>query len=63
MVKSKSALNFVLVSDLYERVHYALVMASAAAATGRKVRLLVTMGALKALTLEPFGVYLAEIKK
>jgi peroxiredoxin family protein len=50
MVKSKSALNFVLVSDLYERVHYALVMASAAAATGRKVRLLVTMGALKALT-------------
>ncbi len=45
-----SALNLVLVSDLYERVHYALVMASAAAATGRKVRLFLSMGALKALT-------------
>jgi peroxiredoxin family protein len=50
MAKSKSALNLVLVSDLYERVHYALVMASAAAATNRKVRLFFTMGALKALT-------------
>jgi peroxiredoxin family protein len=50
MAKNKSALNFVLVSDLYERVHYALVMASAAVATGRKVRLFFTMGALKALT-------------
>ena len=49
MLKSRSALNLVLVSDLYERVHYALVMASAAAATGRKVRLFLTMGALKAL--------------
>ncbi len=49
MAKAKSALNLVLVSDLYERVHYALVMASAAAATGRKVRLFLTMGALKAL--------------
>jgi peroxiredoxin family protein len=42
-------LNLVLVSPLYERVHYALVMASAAAATGRAVRLFLTMGALKAL--------------
>ncbi|HXV23804.1 MAG TPA: hypothetical protein VED46_06065 [Alphaproteobacteria bacterium] len=49
MAKAKAALNIVLVSDLYERVHYALVMASAAAATGRKVRLFLTMGALKAL--------------
>ena len=49
MLKSRSALNLVLVSDLYERVHYALVMAGAAAATGRKVRLFLTMGALKAL--------------
>ena len=49
MARVKSALNLVLVSDLYERVHYALVMASAAAATGRKVRLFFTMGALKAL--------------
>ncbi len=50
MAKSKSGLNLVLVSDLYERVHYALVMAGAAAATGRTVRLFLTMGALKALT-------------
>ena len=49
MAKAKAALNLVIVSDLYERVHYALVMASAAAATGRKVRLFLTMGALKAL--------------
>ncbi len=49
MAKARAALNLVLVSDLYERVHYALVMASAAAATGRKVRLFLTMGALKAL--------------
>ncbi len=49
MAKSKAGLNLVLVSDLYERVHYALVMASAAAATGRRVRLFLTMGALKAL--------------
>ena len=50
MAKNKSALNFVIVSALYERVHYAMVMASAAVATGRKVRLFFTMGALKALT-------------
>jgi peroxiredoxin family protein len=49
MAKAKAALNLVLVSDLYERVHYALVMASAAAATGRKVRLFLSMGALRAL--------------
>ena len=49
MARAKAALNLVIVSDLYERVHYALVMASAAAATGRKVRLFLTMGALKAL--------------
>ena len=49
MAKAKSALNLVLISDEYERVHYALVMASAGAATGRKVRLFLTMGALKAL--------------
>ena len=49
MAKAKSALNLVLISDEYERVHYALVMASAAAATGRKVRLFLSMGALKAL--------------
>ena len=50
MAKAKSALNLVLISDEYERVHYALVMASAAAATGRKVRLFLSMGALKALS-------------
>jgi peroxiredoxin family protein len=50
MAKPKSALNLVLISDEYERVHYALVMASAAAATGRKVRLFLSMGALKALS-------------
>jgi peroxiredoxin family protein len=49
MAKSRSGLNLVLVSDLYERVHYALVMASAGAATGRTVRIFLTMGALKAL--------------
>ena len=49
MAKGKSALNLVLISDESERVHYALVMASAAAATGRKVRLFLSMGALKAL--------------
>ena len=49
MAKAKAALNLVIVSDLYEREQYALVMASAAAATGRKVRLFLTMGALKAL--------------
>ena len=50
MAKKKAGLNLVLVSEVYERVHYALVMASAAAATGRKVRLFLSMGALKALT-------------
>jgi peroxiredoxin family protein len=50
MAKAKAGLNLVLVSELYERVHYALVMASAAAATGRNVKLFFTMGALKALT-------------
>lgn len=50
MAKARAALNLVLISDLYERVHYALVMASAAAATGRKVRLFLSMGALKALS-------------
>jgi peroxiredoxin family protein len=49
MAKAKSALNLVLISDEYERVHYALVLASAAAATGRRVRLFLSMGALKAL--------------
>jgi peroxiredoxin family protein len=42
-------LSVVVFSGTFERVHYALVMASAAAAVGRKATLFFTMDACKAL--------------
>jgi peroxiredoxin family protein len=45
-------LNVVLLSGAFERVHYALCMASAAAALERPVTLFVTLGALRALAAE-----------
>jgi len=50
MTPPKSArLSLVLFSGDYDRVHYALAMAAAAAATGRPVTMLFTMGAIHAL--------------
>lgn len=46
---SRSRLSIIVFSADYDRVHYALVMASAAAATNRPVTLFFTMGASKAL--------------
>lgn len=42
-------LSIVVFSGLFERVHYALVMASAAIATNKPVTLFFTMGAARAL--------------
>jgi peroxiredoxin family protein len=42
-------LSVVVFSGLFDKVHYALVMAAAAAAVGRPVTLFFTMGALRAL--------------
>lgn len=46
---ARERLSLILFSGDYDRVHYALVMASAAAATGRPSTLFLTMGALKVL--------------
>jgi peroxiredoxin family protein len=46
---SGDRLSLIVFSGDYDRVHYALVMASAAAATNRPVTLFFTMGASKAL--------------
>lgn len=45
-------LSVVVFSGTFERVHYALVMASAAAAVGRKATLFFTMDACRALLAE-----------
>ena len=45
----RERLSLVLLSGSFERVHYALCMASAAAALERPVTLFVTLGALRAL--------------
>ena len=42
-------LSLIVFSGDYDRVHYAFVMASAAAATNRPVTMFFTMGAIKAL--------------
>ena len=42
-------LSVVVFSGLFDKVHFALVMATAAAAVGRPVTLFFTMGALRAL--------------
>ncbi|BAI71009.1 hypothetical protein AZL_003710 [Azospirillum sp. B510] len=47
-----TALSIVLFAGGFDRVHYALVMASAAAATNRKVTLFFTGRALRALVRE-----------
>ena len=46
---ARGRLSLIVFSGDYDRVHYALVMASAAAATGRPATLFFTMGALNAL--------------
>jgi peroxiredoxin family protein len=51
-VESTSALSVVLFAGGFDRVHYALVTASAAAATNRKVTLFFTGRALRALVHE-----------
>lgn len=52
MTAADGRLSLVVFSGDYDRVHYAFVMASAAAATGRAATLFLTMGALKALLAE-----------
>lgn len=42
-------LSLIVAAEDYDRVHYALAMASAAAATGRPTTLFFTLGALKTL--------------
>ena len=42
-------LSIIIFSGFYDKIHYALVLASAAAAIGRPVTLFFTMGACKAL--------------
>ena len=51
-MSERGRLSLVVFSGDYDRVHYAFVMASAAAATGRPVTLFLTMGALKVLLAE-----------
>ena len=46
---SPERLSLVVFSGDYDRVHYALAMAAAAAATARPVTMLFTMGAIHAL--------------
>ncbi len=43
-------LSIIVYSGAYDRVHYALVLAAAAAAIGRQATLFFTMGACRALT-------------
>jgi len=45
----RDRLSLIVFSGDYDRVHYAFVMASAAAATNRPVTMFFTMGAIKAL--------------
>jgi len=45
----RDRLSLIVFSGGYDRVHYAFVMASAAAATNRPVTMFFTMGAIKAL--------------
>ena len=45
----RDRLSLIIFSGDYDRVHYAFVMASAAAATNRPVTMFFTMGAIKAL--------------
>ena len=52
--ESPKKLSLVILSGSFEKVHYALVMASAALATGREVTLFFTMDASRAL-LAPSG--------
>ncbi|PKR50030.1 hypothetical protein TH8_01900 [Thalassospira profundimaris] len=52
--ESPKKLSLVIFSGSFEKVHYALVMASAALATGREVTLFFTMDASRAL-LAPSG--------
>lgn len=52
---ARGRLSLILFSGDYDRVHYALVMASAAAATGRPATLFLTMGALRLLLAEHPG--------
>jgi peroxiredoxin family protein len=47
--RSHAGLALVVASGDFERVHYALVMASAAVATNRPVILFLTMGAIRAV--------------
>lgn len=47
--RARLALAFVIHSDSFEKVHYALAAASAAAAVGRPVILFFAMGAVRAL--------------
>lgn len=55
MAVEAPALSIVALSGDYERVHYALAMASAARAVGRTVTLFFTQGALHALTRDATG--------
>ncbi len=48
-----SGLSVIVLSETYQAVHYALVLASAAAAVNRPARLFFTMGACKALCTVP----------
>jgi peroxiredoxin family protein len=48
-VTGHNRLSLIVFSGDYDRVHYAFVMASAAAATNRPVTMFFTMGAIKAL--------------
>lgn len=48
-MSGRERLSLIVFSGDYDRVHYALVMASAAAATNRSVTLFFTMGGAKAL--------------
>ena len=47
---SPEKLSLIVQSDDFDRVHYALVLASAALATGKPVTLLFAMAATRALT-------------
>ncbi|TWT00233.1 DsrE/DsrF/DrsH-like family protein [Reyranella sp. CPCC 100927] len=55
MATDAPALSIIALSGDYERVHYALAMASAASAIGRHVTLFFTQGALRALTHDAQG--------
>ena len=54
-IPAHSRLAIIVFSGDYDRVHYALAMASAAAAVNRPTTLFFTMGALKALRRDSAG--------